>query len=82
MFNKISNANFPIFIDDYECCADYNFIKDYSCNTQLLVSKVVKGTSLKIADYNSNQYTIIKPIIKGCRTMKTYKHVIQMSPAA
>lgn len=82
MFNKISNVNFPIFIDDYECCADYDFIKDYSSDTQLLVSKVEKETSLKIADYNSNQYTIIKPIIKGCKTIKTYKNIVKISPAA
>lgn len=82
MFNKISNANFPIFIDDYECCADYNFIKEYSNETQLLVSKVDKGSLLKIIDNNSNQYTIIKPIIKGCKTIKIYKNIVKMSHAA
>lgn len=70
MFNKISNSNFPIFIDDYESCVDYDFIKDYAKETQLIVSKVEKGNALKISDYNNiNHYTIIKPIIKGYKTM-------------
>ena len=40
MFNKISGANFPIFIDDYESCADYDFISRYSKDTQLIIAKV------------------------------------------
>lgn len=68
MFNKISRANFPIFIDDYESCADYDFISEYSQDTQIIISKVEKGHPLKIADYNDiEKYTIIKP------TITTYK---------
>lgn len=69
MFNKISRANFPIFIDDYESCADYDFISEYSKDTQVIISKVEKGNLLKIADANSDSMTIIKPIIKGFKTM-------------
>ena len=61
MFNKISKVNFPIFIDDYESCADYDFIKDYAKDTQLFIAKVEKGDLLKIADGNSNKFIIIKP---------------------
>lgn len=75
MFNKISKAHFPIFIDDYESCADYDFIKTYSNDTQLIVAKVEKGNALKIADYNSKNATIIKPEIKGYRTLKLQKNV-------
>lgn len=77
MFNNISGALFPIFIDDYESCADYDFIKDYS-NTQLFVSKVEKGTNLKIADNSSDKCTIIKPVIKGYKTIgiNNSKHYI------
>ena len=75
MFNQISGANFPIFIDDYESCTDYDFIKDYAKNTQLIISKVKKGKALKIADYNNmNNYTIIKPIIKGYKTISISKN--------
>lgn len=74
MFNKISKVNFPIFIDDYESCADYDFIKEYSSDTQLIVSMVEKGHCLKIADYNDkNNYTEIKTNIKGYRTLNTDK---------
>ncbi len=76
MFNKISNANFPIFIDDYESCTDYDFIKEYSKNTQIIVSKVEKGSNLKIADANSLKLKIIKTAIKGYKTVKTYKNNI------
>ncbi len=82
MFNKISKTNFPIFIDDYESCADYDFIKEYAKDTQLFVSKVKKGNALKIADYNSNECTIIKPVIKGCRTIKVHKNATEISHAA
>lgn len=61
MFNKISKVNFPIFIDDYESCADYDFIKDYAKDTQLFIAKVEKGDLLKIADGNSNKFIVIKP---------------------
>lgn len=74
MFNKISKVNFPIFIDDYESCADYNFIKEYAKDTQIIISKVEKGHCLKIANYNNiNNYTEIKTCIKGYRTLNTYK---------
>lgn len=82
MFNKISGTNFPIFVDDYESCADYDFIKEYANETQLIVSKVEKGSSLKIADYNGDQNTIIKPVIKGCKTIKIHKNVAEISHAA
>lgn len=82
MFNKISGTNFPIFVDDYESCADYDFIKEYSNKTQLIVSKVEKGSSLKIADYNSDKYTIIKPVVKGYKTIKIHKNVAEISHAA
>lgn len=55
MFNKIARTNFPIFIDDYESCADYDFIEEYSNGTQLLVSKVEKGSLLSITDYYNNE---------------------------
>ena len=75
MFNKINGVNFPIFIDDYESCADYNFIKDYAKNTQVITSKVEKGQPLKISDYNnSNNYTIIKPTINGAKTILINKN--------
>lgn len=52
MFNKISGINLPLFIDDCESCVDYNFIEDYSKDTQVLIAQVKKGQELKIADYN------------------------------
>lgn len=71
MFNQITRVNLPIFIDDYESCADYDFIKDYSGNSQLFISTVKKHKPLSIANYNnSNQVTVIKPVIAGFRTMK------------
>lgn len=54
MFNQISRGNFPIFIDDYESYADYDFIKEYSKYSQLFISKVEKGTELKISNANGN----------------------------
>ena len=50
MFNKISRVNAPLFIDDYESCADYDFINDYSQDTQIIISKVAKGKPLEITD--------------------------------
>ncbi len=83
MFNKISNTNFPIFIDDVESCADYNFIQKYSNNSQLIISKVEKGSPLKISNYNNSEnYTIIKPAITGYRTMKLYKNNANAVPKA
>ena len=70
MFNQISRANFPIFIDDYESCADYDFINEYSKDTQIIISKVEKGHPLTISDYNSEKATIIKPVISGFRTFR------------
>ena len=84
MFNQISNSKLPIFIDDYESCADYDFIKDYSNNTQLIVSKVEKGSLLKIADYNNMENrTVIKPIINGYKTLFiNKKHNLKNKKAA
>lgn len=84
MFNKISKSNFPIFIDDYESCVDYNFIKEYAKDTQIILSKVEKGHLLKIADYNNaDNYTVIKPLIKGYKTLKICKkNVANISQAA
>lgn len=50
MFNKISGVNLPLFIDDSESCADYNFIQDYSNDTQILIARVEKGQDLKFQD--------------------------------
>ena len=73
MFNQISRSRFPIFIDDAESCADYNFIKYYAQNTQIFISNVKKRHPLTITDYNSNKATIIKYIITGYKTFKTQK---------
>ena len=60
-----------MFIDDYESYADYDFIKYYS-NTQIIIAKVEKGNLLKITDYNNtDNCTVIKPVIKDCRTINT-----------
>lgn len=57
MFNKISGVNVPLFIDDSESCADYNFTQEYSKDTQILIAKVEKGQDLKIQDkYLENAY--------------------------
>lgn len=83
MFNKIAKTDFPIFIDDAESCADYNFIKDYSSNSQLIISSVEKGTPLKIADYNNNKnYTVIKPIITSYKTIQLHKNNTNVMPNA
>lgn len=74
MFNKISRVNLPLFIDDYESCADYNFVEEYSKDMQVIVSQVAKGHNLTIADANSDNCTIIKPIIIGFRTMNIHKN--------
>ena len=50
MFNKISGINIPLFIDDSESCADYNFAQDYSKDTQILIARVEKGQDLKFQD--------------------------------
>ena len=76
MFNKISKSNLPIFIDDYESCADYDFISQYSSNTQIITSAVQKRQPLAITDYNDiTKSTIIKQKIIGYKTMQhMYKH--------
>jgi len=74
MFNKISKVNLPIFIDDYESCADYDFIEKYANDTQIIICKVEKGKNLKIADNTGEKYTIIKPVIKSYKTLDLYKN--------
>lgn len=74
MFNKIARVNLPLFIDDYESCADYNFVEEYSKDTQIIVSQVAKGHNLTIADANSDNCTIIKPIITGFKTTNIHKN--------
>ena len=53
MLNKISGVNLPLFVDDSESCADYNFIEDFSNDTQILIAKVEKGQSLEISNYQN-----------------------------
>lgn len=48
MLNKISKINVPLFVDDSESCADYNFTEQYAIDTQLLIARVEKGQELKI----------------------------------
>lgn len=50
MFNKISRVNIPLFVDDSESCADYNFPQEYSKDTQMLIAKVEKGQDLTIQE--------------------------------
>jgi hypothetical protein len=52
MFNKISRVNSPLFVDDSESCADYNFIESYSNDSQIIITRVEKGQELKIEDAN------------------------------
>ena len=58
MLNKVANTNFPLFIDDSESCADFNFIEDYAKDTQILISRVQKGQELTIANYNDKAMQI------------------------
>ena len=60
MFNKISGINIPIFIDDSESCADYNFIEEYSEDTQLLIAQVKKGQELQIKNYSSDSESYLQ----------------------
>ncbi len=53
MLNKISGVKLPLFVDDSESCADYNFIEDFSNDTQILIAKVEKGQSLEISNYQN-----------------------------
>ena len=55
MLNIVAKTNFPLFIDDSESCADYNFIEDYSNGTQILIAIVEKGKDLTISDYKSSE---------------------------
>ena len=55
MLNKVANTNFPLFIDDSESCADYNFIEDYSDDIQILIARVEKGKDLTISDYRTSE---------------------------
>ena len=55
MLNKVAKTNFPLFIDDSESCADYNFIEDYSDDIQILIARVEKGKDLTISDYKSSE---------------------------
>ena len=58
MLNKVANTNFPLFIDDSESCADFNFIEDYAKDTQILISRVQKGQELTISNYNDKAMQI------------------------
>lgn len=60
MLNKISGVKLPLFIDDSESCADYDFIEDFSNDNQIFIAKVKKGKSLEIADYSCNNAQFIK----------------------
>ena len=53
--NVPTNTNFPLFIDDSESCADYNFIEDYANNSQILIARVEKGKDLTISDYKTSE---------------------------
>ena len=55
MLNKVAKTNFPLFIDDSETCADYNFIEDYSNDTQIFIARVEKGKELTISDYKTSE---------------------------
>ena len=58
MLNKVANTNFPLFIDDSESCADFNFIEDYAKDTQILISRVQKGKELTVSNYNDKAMQI------------------------
>ena len=58
MLNTVANTNFPLFIDDSESCADFNFIEDYSKDTQILISRVQKSQDLTISNYNDKAMQI------------------------
>ena len=60
MFNKISGINFPIFIDDYESCVDYDFISEYAKDTQIIVAKVEKGQKIKVENYCNENHEVLK----------------------
>ena len=58
MLNKVANTKFPLFIDDSESCADFNFIEDYAKDTQILISRVQKSQDLTISNYNDKTMQI------------------------
>lgn len=60
MFNKISEINSPLFIDDTESCADYDFIESYSNDSQVIITRVEKGQELKIQDATLSEQTYSK----------------------
>lgn len=55
MFNEISKINLPLFIDDNERAVDFNFIEDYSINSQVIIAEAKKGQKLKIEGKNLQQ---------------------------
>lgn len=60
MFNKISKVNLPLFIDDSESCADYDFIGTYSKEGQILIAKVEQGQGLNIQDSYAKEDTYLQ----------------------
>ena len=68
MFNKITNLNSPLFIDDSESYPDFDFLSTYK-DTQIFIAQVQKGTNLRIAN---NHYSI-----KGYKTIKEHTKVIR-----
>lgn len=55
MFNEISKSKIPLFIDDSESCADYDFVQSVSNNNQVIISRVVKGQELEITNYEQDE---------------------------
>ena len=60
MFNKISKVTLPLFIDDSESCADYDFIGTYSKEGQILIAKVEQGQELNIQDSYAKKDTYLQ----------------------
>ena len=58
MLNKVANTNFPLFVDDSESCADFDFVEDYAKDTQILISRVQKGQELTISNYDDETMQI------------------------
>ena len=50
MLNKISKIDIPLFVDDSESCADYNFTELYAKDTQILIARVEKGQELLVGE--------------------------------
>ena len=51
MFNKISGANIPIFIDNNENCTDFDFIQELTgTDTQIVIAEARKGQKLTIKE--------------------------------